>query len=103
MIELTSENFSDETANGAVLVDFWSPTCAPCRLMSPVLEEIDGAVPELKVCKANIMDDVELAKSLDVNALPTLVYFVNGIEKTRLVGFYPREHIVEVLDRASRM
>lgn len=102
MIELTPNNFDEETANGAVLVDFWSPTCAPCRRLAAVLEQIDEAVGELKVCKVNIMDAVELARSHDVNALPTLIYFINGVEKTRIIGFYARDEIIDRLDAASR-
>jgi len=103
MIKLTLQNFDEETANGAVLVDFWSPTCAPCRRLAPILGEIDDAVLELKICKVNIFDAVELARSHDVNALPTLIYFINGVEKTRIVGLYPRDEIIDRLNRASRL
>jgi len=103
MIELNSQNFDDETSNGAVLVDFWSPTCGPCRQLSPILEQIDDAVPEIKICKVNIMNEKDLAVSNGINALPTMIYYVNGVEKTRITGLYPREEIIDRLVRASRI
>jgi len=103
MTELTPENFDHETSSGAVLVDFWSPSCAPCRMLAPILEKIDEAVPELKICKVNVMDGKDLAVSHGVNALPTMIYYVNGVEKTRLTGLYPGSKIIEVLIQASRV
>jgi len=103
MISLTSQNFADIVAEGAVLVDFWADVCAPCRALIPVLEALDRDVPELTIGKVDIQKERDLALSWGVNALPTLVFFVNGVEKTRMTGLHTREQIVEILERASRL
>ena len=74
VIELTKDNFNTETAQGKVLIDFWASWCGPCKMLSPIVDEIAEEAPDgLKVCKVNIDDCPELAQQFQVMSIPTLI------------------------------
>ena len=97
MTELTMENFSKETAGGLVVVDFWATWCGPCRMQAPVLEEIEGAIPALKVCKVNVDEQPALAGQFGVSAIPTLVFMKNGQIARKVVGFHDYEALEAIV------
>jgi thioredoxin 1 len=74
MVELTAENFDQETAEGIVLIDFWAEWCGPCKMMTPVLEEVSEEVGDrAKICKVNAMNEQDLTSKFNVRALPTFI------------------------------
>lgn len=98
--ELNNSNFESEVlkADLPVLVDFWAPWCAPCRMLSPVVEEIAAEkAGSLKVCKLNIDDNPELASRYGVMSIPTLIVFKNGEGAATSVGVQPKEKILGML------
>lgn len=100
-VRVNAENFHDEVlgAGGIVLADFYSDSCVPCKRISPLLAEIEEAYPEnFKLVKININFDSELAEKYRVQAAPTLVFFLNGEEKTRLIGMVKKSEITEIID-----
>jgi thioredoxin 1 len=83
-----------------VLVDFWAPWCGPCRVVSPVLEEIAGERPELKLVKLNIDENQQTAMNFQILAIPTMVLFRNGQEAKRIQGAMPKKRLEAELEPA---
>lgn len=99
--QITKENFKAEVLNvpGVVLADFYSETCVPCKRIAPVLAELEedyeGAV---KIAKVNVNNDAELAAEYGVQAVPTIIFFKNGEEKSRTVGLTAKEELAAAID-----
>ena len=79
-VVLTKENFEQEVlkADKPVLVDFWAEWCGPCQMMLPVIEELAKEQTEIKVCKVNVDEQMELARQYRVMSIPTFLVFKNG-------------------------
>lgn len=99
MVELTKENFDEcvTHAEGAVLVDFWSPGCGPCRAMEPVLEAVSQHHPDVAFAKLNAADNPDIAWAFGVVSVPTLVLFRKGVPVDDIVGAVPSSRIEELL------
>ena len=80
MTILTSENFDREVLNSdkPVVVDFWATWCGPCMMLSPIMEELDGEMPDVKFCKLNVDDERDLAIEYGVQSIPMLLFVKNG-------------------------
>ena len=98
-MELNVRNFEKEVleAKETVLVDFWASWCMPCRMLSPVIEEIEKEHPEIKVGKVNVDDEPELAVRYGVSGIPTVLIFKNGQPVKKSVGFVPKENLLSLL------
>ena len=100
VINLSEENFEKEVLNSEkiVLIDFWASWCGPCRMMSPVVDEIAEEMQEkVKVCKVNIDEQNKLAVKYNVMSIPTFVVLKNGNEVGRSVGVQDKEEIKNML------
>ena len=98
-IELTSENFEQEVlqADKTVLVDFWASWCGPCKMLSPVVDQLAEELEGVKVAKINIDEQMELAEKYNVSSIPCVVAFKNGEEIGRSVGLVPKQKLVDLL------
>jgi len=96
---ITSQNFEAEVtaSDKTVLIDFWASWCGPCRMLSPVVDEIAEERADIKVCKINVDDEQELAGRFGVMSIPTLVVLSGGQIKNKSVGVIPKEKILELL------
>jgi thioredoxin 1 len=93
--ETNGEKFSEDIKEGDVIVDFWAEWCGPCRILHPVLEEIDQERNDLKIISLNIDHDQEIAVSFGVQSIPTLILFRGGEEIGRLIGAQPKRKLLE--------
>ena len=99
VITLTNQNFEDEVTNAdkPVLIDFWAAWCGPCRMLSPVVDQIAEERNDIKVCKINVDDEQALAARFGVMSIPTLIVIQGGQIKNKSVGVVPKEKILSMI------
>ena len=98
-ININKNNFQNEVMNSdkPVLLDFWAPWCAPCRMVVPIIEEIAGERPDVRVGKINVDEQPELASEFSIMSIPTLVVMKNGKIVQQVSGVRPKNAILEML------
>lgn len=99
VITVTKENFEKEVLKSEkkVLIDFWASWCGPCRMVSPIVDQIAEEHPEIKVCKVNVDEEQELAAEFGVMSIPSLFVLENGEIVNRSVGMQSKSQILEML------
>ncbi len=101
--EFTDSNFETEVlqAGEPVLVDFWAPWCGPCRQIAPMIDELAGENPDVKIGKVNIDDNPMAATKYGVSSIPTLLVFKGGEVSESFVGVRPKAQLQDALDSAK--
>lgn len=99
IIDITNENFETEVmkSDQTVLVDFWAVWCGPCQMIAPVVHELAEEMPEIKVGKVNVDEQMELSRQYRVMSIPTLIIFKDGKEVKRIVGVTAKNDIKTAL------
>lgn len=99
---LKQNMFQEEVLNheGVVVVDFFATWCAPCKMLAPVLEELQSEMGNVKIVKVDVDDNGELANRYGVQSIPTIKVFKNGAELDTKVGFMPKEVLKELIEEA---
>lgn len=101
IIELTANNFEAETKSGIVLIDFWAQWCGPCRMQTPILEQIVGKVEGTKIAKLNVDDAPTVAAKFNVMSIPTLLILKDGEAVNQFVGVQQADTLVAALQAAK--
>ncbi len=99
VITITNDNFEEEVlkSDKPVLVDFWAVWCGPCKMVSPVVDEIAAENDSVKVGKVNVDEQPELAQRFGIMSIPTLMVFKDGEMTGRQIGAVPKEAITSML------
>jgi len=101
IVNVNDQSFTQEVEQGGtVLVDFWAPWCGPCKMIAPVLEQIDSEVgTQLKIAKVNVDENPESAGRFGIMSIPTLLVFKDGQPVDKIVGFQPKEALMATLGK----
>jgi len=99
-VNLTKDNIESQTADGMTIVDFWASWCAPCKMMDPVLEQLEDEYDgKIKFAKMDVDGNQDIAMQYKVMSVPSLVLFKNGKATEKVTGVYPREKLAAYLDQ----
>ena len=96
--KINSSEFEQVKNNKAIIVDFSAEWCGPCKMVSPVVDQIAAERPDIKVCKLDVDKNLDLARSFQVMSVPTLVAMKNGEIINKTVGAMPKAVILKMFD-----
>lgn len=103
MKQLSPETFKDETSKGVILVDFFSTTCPPCKLLKKVLEPLSEEMKgRLSFFTFDVADDASICEKYEIDVVPTLILFKDGQEHSRQVGALPKPKLVAWIEAALK-
>lgn len=102
IIDVTDATFQVEVLESEkpVVVDFWAPWCGPCRVVSPILEEINNEREDVRVVKVNVDENQKTASDYEILSIPTMILFKNGEIVKKVIGAYPKARLVAELEPA---
>lgn len=97
--KITKQNFEAEVvqAKETVLIDFWATWCPPCKMLSPIIDELSEELTDVKVCKINTDEEPELAGKFNIMHIPTMVIMEAGKEIRRTSGYMPKEDVKDFI------
>lgn len=99
VLNITKDNFESEVLNSkqVVVVDFWASWCGPCRMLAPVLEELAQERDEIKICKINVDEEIDLARSFNIMTIPTIMIIKDGKVTNVSSGLKSKAEIMQMI------
>ncbi|GER67056.1 thioredoxin [Weizmannia acidilactici] len=96
----TDATFEQEVSEGLVLTDFWATWCGPCKMIAPVLEEIDAEMGDkVKIVKVDVDENQKTASKFGIMSIPTLVVMKDGKQVDKVIGYQPKEALEELVKK----
>lgn len=99
MEKLNTQEFDSFIANGITLVDFYADWCGPCKMLSPILEELDNEYPNIKFCKINVDENMELADRYTIMSIPMVFLFKDGKLLSKMTGYQNKDGVKNFIDK----
>ena len=102
-MKLTTENYNETVKNtkGLLIVDFWASWCGPCRMMAPIIEELEAEMPEVTFAKVNIDEEVQPALENNITSIPTLLFIKDGEVVNKSVGVVSKDQLVSMINEVK--
>ena len=100
MTIITKDNFKSEVEDfsGLAVIDLYADWCGPCRMLAPVLDELEGEFPEVKFCKINVDNEPELAKAFNVKNIPMVALVKDNTFVDMSIGYVPKENLKKLIE-----
>ena len=101
MLVITEKNFKEEIENSDKLcvIDLYADWCGPCRMLAPVLEELEGEYPDVKFCKVNVDNDPAIARMFNVESIPLVALVKNNTYVDMSMGYVPKTNIAKLIEK----
>jgi thioredoxin 1 len=100
IVNATNQTFAEETSTGVVLVDFWANWCGPCKMIAPVLEELDAEMGDkIKIVKVDVDENQETAAKFEVMSIPSLFVLKDGQVVDKTLGYQPKEALAALVSK----
>lgn len=99
LLEVTDYSYENTIGqNGLVVMDFWSPWCRPCNMLTPIIHKLSEANPDVTFGKLNTIENNAATAKLGVSAIPTIVFYKNGVLVKRLLGYHTEAKLQSLID-----
>ena len=95
IVSADSSNFNERIANGLTVVDFYADWCGPCKMLAPVLEQVDKELEDVNFVKVNVDENEDITRQFGIMSIPTLIIFKDGEQVAQTMGFQPKERLIQ--------